>query len=91
LRPCQFRTGEPAQLAGSPGAEPGLAFGVTPHCLVHGSCLLRSERALESDAAGGLEARSDIDRLHGPSMQMPLHRRHRITAGTHQSRRSQRA
>jgi hypothetical protein len=48
---------------GVAGAEPGLAFGVTPHRLPHGRCRLRGERAGEADDAGGLEARSDTGRF----------------------------
>ena len=91
LEALPVQDGRTRPAGGVARTEPGQAFGVSPHCLLHGSCLLRSERALEADDAGGLEARSDIDRLHGPSLQTPLHPRHRITAGTHQSRRSQRA
>jgi hypothetical protein len=84
--PVRDRRTRPA--SGVAGAEPGLAFGVTPHCLLHAGSLLRSERALEAYDASGLEARSDIGRIHGPSLPMPLHRRHRVTAGTRECRQA---
>jgi hypothetical protein len=51
--PVQDGRARPA--GGVAGTQPGLALGVTPHCRSHGRCLLRSERGLEADDAGGLE------------------------------------
>jgi hypothetical protein len=71
LEALPVQDGRTRPAGGVAEAKPGLAFGVTPHCLPHGSCLLRSERALEADDASGHETRSDIDRLHGDSLQIP--------------------
>src|SRR5690348_12625293 len=43
-RPVQ--DGRTRPTGGVAGTVPGLTSGVTPHCLPHGSCLLRSARVL---------------------------------------------